>query len=181
MGYVRFSLAVSVTVWLAAIYPWGPELRCGLNSARPDGLHPDAHAALSGIEVAHRITQGINHSSDRGNVHGTDVTIRDQRYTAAVDISVRCLTETQIRTLLASLASVGFAGWYRKDGQDDWRGPPHIHAIWSGSPLKPVLRRQVESWLEGKNGLGPNRPYRFWQPDPQAKEEVRSRLRRLNL
>jgi len=159
-------------------YPWRPEVHCALNPARSEGLHPDARAALAGLALAHRITQGINHASSRGNVHDTDVTIRGQAYTAAVDISVRCLTEVQIKTLLGSLASAGFAGWYRKDGQDDWSGPPHIHAIWSASPLKPVLRRQVERWLDGNNGLGSNRPYRFWQPDSRMKETVRSRLSR---
>ena len=161
-------------------YPWRPEVRCSLNPSKPNGLHPDAHAALAGITLVHRITQGINHSSDRGNVHDTDVTIGGKAYTAAVDISVRCLTEAQIKTLLGTLASVGFAGWYRKDSEDDWAGPPHIHAIWSESQLKPVLRRQIEGWLEGRNGLGSNRPYRFWQPDLKMKEEIRWRYSRFN-
>jgi hypothetical protein len=161
-------------------YPWRPEVRCNLNPSRPAGLHPEAHAALAGIMLVHRVTQGINHSADRGNVHDTDVTIGGRNYTAAVDISVRCLTEAQIKTLLGSLAGVGIAGWYRKDGEDDWKGPPHIHAIWSASPLKPVLRRQVESWLEGRNGLGSNRLYQFWQPDLKMKENIRSRFSRYN-
>jgi hypothetical protein len=161
-------------------FPWGPQVRCTLNKARPGGLHPDALSALTRLTLAHRITQGINHSADRGNVHGTDVTIEGAVYTAAVDISVRCLTEAQIRTLLASLANAGFAGWFRKDGADGWSGPNHIHAIWTGSPLKPVLLRQVESWLEGRNGLGPNNPYRFWQPDMNMAQKIREAYRRFN-
>jgi hypothetical protein len=173
-------IAASASPQTRVNYPWRPQVQCALNPSKPGGLHPEAHAALDGLALVHRITQGINHSSERGNVHSTDVTLGGKAYTAAVDISVRCLTETQIKMLLESLARAGFAGWYRKDGQDDWTGPPHIHAIWSGSPLKPVLRRQVESWLEGRNGLGPNRPYRFWQPDMDMKEGVLSRFRRFN-
>jgi hypothetical protein len=174
------SLPVGAHPQTITNYPWRPEVRCALNPSRTAGLHPDAHAALKGLALIHRVTQGINHSSDRGNVHDTDVTIARQPYTAAVDISVRCLTEAQIKTLLESLANAGFAGWYRKDGQDDWSGPPHIHAIWSASPLKPVLKRQIESWLEEKNGLGSNRPYRFWQPDLKMKEEIRLRFRQFS-
>ena len=154
-------------------FPWGSEARCSLNPAKPQGLHPAAYAELTTIALTHRITQGINHSVERGNVHGVDGTLNGASYTGAVDISVRCLTKTQIKSLLEHLATLGFAGWYRKEGQDDWTGPPHIHAVWAGCRLKPVLRRQVEAWLSGGNGLGSNRPYRFWQPTAAAKEKVR--------
>src|SRR5215204_156265 len=83
-----------------ASYPWRPEVRCSLNPSKSGGLHPEAQAALARIRLAHRVTQGINHSADPGNVHDTDVRITSKDYTAAVDISVRCLTETQIKTLL---------------------------------------------------------------------------------
>lgn len=183
---VALAFSLAVAGWASAppqgnaSYPWRPEVRCSLNPAKSGGLHPEAHAALAGIKLVHRVTQAINHSKDPGNVHDTDVRIAGKDYTAAVDISVRCLTETQIKLLLGTLASVGFAGWYRKDSEDDWTGPPHIHAVWSASPLKPILRRQIESWLEGRNGLGSNRPYRFWQPDLKMKEEILSRYNRFN-
>src|SRR5436305_3753057 len=120
--------------------PWAPDAQCKLNPAKPAGLHPDALAALRGLSLAHRITQGINNSQEPRNVHGTDEEINGKAYTGAVDISVRCLTEAQIKTLLSDLANLGFAAWYRRDGRDDWTGPPHIHAVWAGSRLKPVLR-----------------------------------------
>ncbi|HLH31111.1 MAG TPA: hypothetical protein VKY31_07900 [Terriglobia bacterium] len=151
-----------------------------MNPAHPQGLHLDAYAALRKLELTHRITQGINHSADRGNVHDTDVRIEGKQYTAAVDISVRCLTETQIKTLLADLANAGFGGWYRRDGRDGWTGPPHVHAVWAGSRLKPFLQYQIESWLDGGNGLGSNQPYYFWQPSEQMKQNVRGLYRRFN-
>ena len=90
-------------------FPWAPEVQCKLNSPKPQGLHPDAYSALQSLALSHRITQGINHSSDRGNVHDTDGTINGNAYTGAVDISVRCLTAVQIKALLGRLAALGFA------------------------------------------------------------------------
>jgi hypothetical protein len=161
-------------------FPWAPEATCKLNPARPDGLHPSAYAALQSMAIAHRITQGINHWRERRNVHDTDVTVNGKAYTAAADISVRCLSEPQIKSLLTVLGNLGFAAWYRKNGVDDWTGPPHIHAVWAGCSLKPVLRWQVESWLEGGNGLGTNRRYQFWQSSPEMKEKVRARYNSAN-
>jgi hypothetical protein len=152
--------------------PWAPGIRCDLNPPKTQGLHPDAYSALQSLAVAHRITQGINHSPQKGNVHDTDGTVNGKAYTGAVDISVRCLTQAQIKSLLARLGSAGFAAWYRKAGQDGWAGPPHIHAVWAGCRLKPVLQEQVEDWLVGGNGLFSNQPYQFWQPLPGMKEKV---------
>lgn len=154
--------------------PWARDVVCNLNPSNSRGLHPDAIAALRSLSLDHRVTQGINHSVDRGNVHDTDVTIGGTRYTGAVDISVRCLTEPQIRTLLSSLADAGFAGWFRKPNEDSWTGPPHIHAIWVRCPLKTVLRRQVESWLQGKNGLQTDLPYAFWKASAELNSKIAS-------
>ena len=158
-------------------YPWAPDARCSLNPAKPAGLHPEAIAALQGLALAHRITQGINHAVERGNVHDTDGLVDGKAYTAAADISVRCLSEAQIRMLLDRLADAGFAAWYRKDGQDGWKGPPHIHAVFAGCRLKPVLHLQVEDWLRGGTGLSRNDPYKFWQPSSLAREKLFDRYR----
>lgn len=189
MSRRKFNFIAICLLWLAAEapatfaaekWPWAPDARCKLNPAKPQGLHPEAYSALKAESVAHRVTQGINHAADRGNVHDTDGTINGAAYTGAVDISVRCLTAVQIRLLLDRLAGVGFAAWYRKDGQDGWSGPPHIHAVFAGCRLKPVLQRQVESWLAGDNGLGSNQPYRFWQPNLEMKAKVGGFFRKFN-
>ena len=161
-------------------FPWAPEFACNLNPARPQGLHPGALQAVQMIGVAHRITQAMNNTSARRNVHQTDGTLNGRTYAGAVDISVRCLTAAQIKMLLSRLADVGFAAWYRKDGQDDWSGPPHIHAVWAGCNLKPVLQRQVESWIDGRNGLGGDHPYQFWHATTTMKDKVRTLYRMFN-
>jgi hypothetical protein len=168
-----FAVAAAQTPRQTPGPPWAPEVRCNLNPAKPQGLHPDAFSSLQGLAVAHRITQGINHSPDRGNVHDTDGTFNGKPYTGAVDISVRCLTQAQIKSLLAGLANLGFAAWYRKAGQDGWSGPPHIHAVWAGCRLKSILQEQVDSWLDGRTGLSSNETYRFWQAPQEVKEKVR--------
>jgi hypothetical protein len=118
--FLIFSLcllcAVPDLLGKAESYPWAPEFACKLNPAKPQGLHPDAYSALHNLTLAHRITQGINHSPDRGNVHDTDGTVNGIVYTGAVDISVRCLTPVQIRALLAGLANAGFAKAVRTAG-----------------------------------------------------------------
>src|SRR5262245_1046368 len=167
-------------LFAVVVFPWGPQVQCNLNPASPAGLHPDGYAALQSLSAAHRITQGINHSSSRGNVHDTDGIVIGNAYTGAVDISVRCLSETQIKTFLARLADSGFAAWYRKNGQDSWNGPPHIHAIWAGCRLKPILQHQVEEWLAGRNGLFSSRPYEFWQPSTPMKDKVSTLYRAFN-
>lgn len=172
--------AATVAPQAAEGFPWGPEVRCTLNPARPKGLHPGALSALEGISLAHRITNSLNTSPKRGNVHNADGTVNGQPYTGAVDISVRCLTEEQIKSLTGRLADSGFAAWYRKPGQDGWNGDPHIHAVWAGCSLKPVLRKQVESWLAGRNGLASDRVYQFWQPSDEMKAKVESLYRASN-
>ena len=176
-----FLIIASILTNQSTTPPWAPVRQCRLNPANPNGLHPGAYTALKDLSAAHRITQGMNTSSARGNVHQQDTTIDGKPYTGAVDISVRCLTEPQIRAFLTQLANAGFAAWYRKPGQDNWTGPPHIHAVWVGSRLKPVLRQQVESWLNGGNGLfSRDQPYRFWQPSRDAVERVRALYRGSN-
>jgi hypothetical protein len=157
-----------------ASYPWAPAIRCNLHPQRSQGLHPDAYARLQEMAVAHRITQGINHSTAKGNVHDTDGTDNGDTYTGAVDISVGCLTQKQIKALLVCLANAGFAAWFRDDGQDGWSGPPHIHAVWAGCRLKPALQKQVKSWLDGRNGLRSDQPYQFWRASLEMKENVNS-------
>ena len=174
------STIVLMIVMASAQYPWAPEVQCNLNPHSPRGIHPGAYSRLEELHLAHRITQGINHSQESGNVHDTDGTVGGNVYTGAVDISVRCLNPSQIKGLLAHLAEAGFAAWYRKDGQDGWNGPPHVHAVWAGCRLKPILRRQVEEWLAGGNGLGSNRPYRFWQASQDMEDKVMALYRSTN-
>ncbi|HEX2521771.1 MAG TPA: hypothetical protein VHP35_06555, partial [Terriglobia bacterium] len=55
-----------------------------------------------------------------------------------------------------------------------WKGPTHIHAVWAAEPLKPQLRRQIKSWLEGRTGLVRDVKYKYWQPSDQEREKIRT-------
>ncbi len=130
------------------------------------GLHPDASDALVFLGItADGITQTIGNAAASAGTHAQDGTADGHPYTAAVDLRVIGLSQSQIRQYIADLAAVGYAGWYRQPGADgvpsDWS--PHIHAVWVGAPMKASLRNQVRSWVDGRNGLVSDTPYQFHQ------------------
>jgi len=163
-------------------FPWTRESGCEFKPR--DGIYPSALAALSTVGLERRITNGLNLRAGRSNYHGPDNGESNPPYTAAVDLSTRCLTpqsDSSIRTMLSKLADLGFAAWYRQNGYDGWRGSAHIHAIFVGEPMKPQLRRQVRAWLEGNTGLAAHPgPYGFWEPTPEQREYIRATFKQAN-
>ena len=126
------------------------------------GLHPRASDALRAAGVsASRIMQTIGNAPASAGTHAQDGTFNGHPYSAATDISVSGLSNTQIRNLLEKLAKVGFAAWYRENGHDGWIGINHIHAVYANCLMKLSLRSQVRSWLDGRNGLVSNTIYQF--------------------
>jgi hypothetical protein len=162
---IGFAVLLPVTLAYAEDEPWLPRADCAITKRSSDGLVPEALAALEDVGVDHRITQTINLSSAPSNYHGTDGVLNGKDFTAAVDLSVRCLNPSAIKKLLSQLAGAGFAAWYRENGKDGWKGPTHIHAVWAAEPLKPQLRRQIKSWLEGRTGLVRDVKYKYWGDD----------------
>ncbi|WP_152032438.1 MULTISPECIES: hypothetical protein [Pseudomonas] len=156
-------------------YPWLPDPSCKLRKPHPEGLYPNALTGLNKLGLSARITQAWNPAPAASNVHGTDSAIDGVAYTGAVDLSTRCLDETQIKRLLKELTNTGFIAWYRKDGVDGWTGSNHVHAVWVGDTLKTVLRRQVTSWTKRKNGLRSDLEYQFWQADDATIEAIKTR------
>lgn len=144
------------------------------------GLHPDASDALRRVGISSdRIMQTIGGAPDSKGTHLQDGTVAGQPYSAATDISVRNWSQRKIRSVLEELGKEGFAAWYRQPGSDHWpsTSAPHIHAVYVGCKMKPILRRQVNAWLEGRNGLRSNAPYRFYKWSGPAKSKVRSLFR----
>jgi hypothetical protein len=164
----------------AATAPWAPEKSCNVRKANTSGLYPKALSALAELFLDHRVTQALNRSTAPSNYHAPDGSIEGSEFTGAADISVRCLSEEQIKELLTKLAKSGFAAWYRKPGADGWTDVAHVHAVWVRDPLKPVLKGQVKSWLEGRNGLRSNMTYKFWQPSNELRASVRSTFEAAN-
>ncbi|MNO34943.1 hypothetical protein D3C76_249900 [compost metagenome] len=177
LSVVKNSLTAVVFLMSLSAYasPWEASRNCHLNKSQSSGIYPEAAQKLSDLELIPRVTQGINQTKSPQNVHGTDDVIDGVPYTAAVDISVRCLDgdrDGKIKGLLTALAENGFVGWYRKNGSDGWSGADHIHAVWVKQKLKPSLEKQVNSWLEGKNGLRKDAVYQYWKPSDELKETV---------
>ena len=138
------------------------------------GLHPDASNALRYLGfTASRISQTIGNYAASAGTHAQDGTASGHPYSAATDLRIIGLTTPQIAKLLDDLASVGYAGWYRRPGYDGWPASeaPHIHAVWVGAPMKLILRNQVRDWIVGKNGLASHTTYTFhtW---PQCRRDA---------
>jgi len=159
-----------------ASYPWSEDKVCKLSNYKYTGLHPVLRKALDDLRLLHRVTNALNPSPKRSNYHNVDEVIDGIEVTSAVDISVRCLNDTQIKELLSLLAQNDIVGWLRRDGIDGWKGVQHIHAVWVGGKLKPQLKMQVHSWLEGRNGLKSNRHYDFWTPSEEEKSLIKTKF-----
>lgn len=141
------------------------------------GLHPRASDALRAAGVSSgRIMQTIGNAAASAGTHARDGYVNGQPYSAATDISVYGLSQTQIRNLLEKLAKVGFAAWYRHSGYDGWYGVNHIHAVYANCKMKSSLRSQVRSWLAGRNGLVSNTIYRFHTWSAAAKATVKAKF-----
>lgn len=123
---------------------------------------------------ASRITQTIGSAPASAGYHSSDGTADGRAYTAAVDLSTRDLSSTEIRALLQRLGENGFAAWYRQPGSDGWPASeaPHIHAVFAGVVMKSALRAQVRDFLDGRNGLTSHSIYRFWPPPADVREIV---------
>lgn len=139
------------------------------------GLHPEASDRLRCAGVsASRITQTIGSAPASAGYHAADGTADGLAYTAAVDLSTRDLSTTEIRDLLQRLGENGFAAWYRQPGADGWPASeaPHIHAVFAGVIMKSALRGQVRDFLDGRNGLTSHTIYRFWPPPADVRAIV---------
>jgi hypothetical protein len=143
------------------------------------GLHPRASDALRAAGVtASRIVQTIGNAAASAGTHAQDGTVNGHPYSAATDLSVSGLSNAQIQNLLARLAKVGFAAWFRFPGHDGWPASEvrHIHAVYANAKMKASLRSQVRSWLVGRNGLVSNTLYGFFHWTAAEKAVVRGKF-----
>ncbi|HEX8108833.1 MAG TPA: hypothetical protein VF516_13970 [Kofleriaceae bacterium] len=143
------------------------------------GLHPRASDALRSIGItASRILQTIGNAPASAGTHAQDGVVNGHPYSAATDLSVSGLSNAQIKNLLARLAKVGFAAWFRWPGHDGWPASEvrHIHAVYANAKMKAALRSQVRSWLVGRNGLVSNTLYSFFQWTAAEKAVVRNKF-----
>ncbi|WP_394842678.1 hypothetical protein LZC95_37100 [Pendulispora brunnea] len=140
------------------------------------GLHQKASDALRKVGVAaSRITQTIGNASASAGTHKADGTANGKKYCAATDISVRNLSDAQVKTLVSKLDSAGFAAFFRNPGKDGWPANQarHIHAVFAGVKMKASLRAQVQDFLVDKNGLASHGPYKFYKATKAQKDNVR--------
>ena len=147
------------------------------------GLHPDASDRLRCIGIgADDISQTIGNAPASAGYHAQDGTAGGQPYTAAIDIRIGGRSTSQIKALLGSLGSYGFAAWYRKPGSDGWPSDeaPHIHAVYAGCAMKSALDGQVKDYRAGLNGLSSHTRYTFWTASQAVRDAVYSLWNKYN-
>jgi hypothetical protein len=140
------------------------------------GLHPKASDRLRCVGItAARITQTIGSASASAGTHAQDGVYDGRAYSAATDLSVSGLTDSQVKTLLARLDAIGFAAFFRKPCYDGWpcSEARHIHVVFAGAYMKSSLRAQISDFLAGKNGLASHTTYNFYQPPAEVKAYVK--------
>ena len=89
---------------IVKVHPWGSSSECKLGDYHSTGIHPEAESTMMDLDLGHRITQGFNPSAKASNYHGQDSISEGSPVTSAIDISVRCLSDAEIRLLLDTLA-----------------------------------------------------------------------------
>lgn len=140
------------------------------------GLHPIASDKLRCVGItAARITQTIGGAQASAGTHLQDGVAGGHPYSAAIDLSVRGLTDAQVRVLVARLDAMGFAAFFRNPGRDGWPASEarHVHAVFAGARMKASLRAQIADFLAGKNGLASHTTYTFYEPPAEVKAYVK--------
>lgn len=141
------------------------------------GLHPDASDALRVLGIgAGQIIQTIGSIAASAGTHEADGTVNGLPYSAATDISVKGMSDAQIRSFLTRMTAYGFAGWYRRPGFDGWPASeqPHMHVIFAGAPMKRLLRDQCRDFFVNKNGLVGHAVYTFLAWPLASRNEVKA-------
>jgi hypothetical protein len=140
------------------------------------GIHPVASDRLrcAGVSAA-RIMQTIGSAAASAGTHAQDGVYNGHAYSAATDISVKGLSESQVRSLVARLDALGFAAFYRNPGSNGWPSSEirHMHVVFAGARMKSSLRSQISDFLAGRNGLASHTAYTFYQPPASVKDYVR--------
>jgi hypothetical protein len=140
------------------------------------GLHPIASDRLRCLGItAGRVTQTIGSAAASAGTHAQDGTYAGHAYSAATDLSVSGLTDTQVKELITRLDAMGFAAFYRNPGHDGWPSTEvrHVHAVFAGAYMKSSLRAQIADFLIDKNGLASHTTYTFYKAPADVKAFVK--------
>jgi len=157
-----------------------------------DFMHPAARAAFdaacktSDLKLVIVQTEGSAPAS--AGTHGSDGKYQQpdgtwHSYSAALDLSVKqgatkistgehlALTEERIKWALYNLALHGFAGWYRRPSQGF--DAVHLHVVFAGVKMKPMLQKQVRDFLADRTGLASHGHESFWTAPPEVDAKIR--------
>ena len=101
-------------------------------------------------------------------------------YSAAADLSVMNptrLTNTQIATWIEELCRAGFIAFYRTAPFS-----PHIHTVYAGVRMKPILLSQCKDFFAARNGLVSHTSIedKFWCPSDTLRDIPRAMFKESN-
>lgn len=132
-------------------------------------MYPGARAALAAAGVPESaLTQTYG---DAPASVGTHCPEPGKSYSAATDMQQGSDPCGRTRRLRLQ----GFAAWFRT--APEFPGNLHIHAVYAGAPgLKASLKRQVDSFLQGRDGLARNKIDNHCPITEAEKAAVRSAL-----
>lgn len=115
-----------------------------------------------------RVVQALGYAEKSKGFHAPDGTLKGKPYTAAMDLSVRGLTDNQIATWMDEMARAGIGSFFRDPDDPLWRNNGHIHGFYCGLPMKPQLDSQVRDYKKGLNGLVSHKPVDgYFYPTPE--------------
>jgi hypothetical protein len=163
--------------------PAPPPSSCPHRPQLKFGLHPVASDLLrcAGI-TADRVLQTIGNAAASAGTHAQDGVVDGLAYSAATDISVSGMSDSQVRTLVSRLDSLGFAAFYRDPGHDGWPSGEirHMHIVYAGCRMKASLQSQIHDFENNRNGLASHTFYSFYQATLAQKQKVLSLFNRFN-
>lgn len=111
-----------------------------------------------------RVVQALGYAEKSKGFHAPDPgvggsgAINHEKYTGAMDCSIKGLSDTRIATWIDEMARAGIAAFFRNPDDPVWRGNGHIHGMYCGVPLKDELDSQVRDFHNRLNGLVGHRP-----------------------
>lgn len=125
------------------------------NGSKPAMVDPKALGAYCGAKIktggTWTISQGLGNAKASGVYHYAEP---GSIYTAALDVSVRSKSKSDIEKLVRNMRLNGWAVWYRScSSNSDWCGNEHIHGAYAGVPTKKELQGQINDFVVGKDGM----------------------------
>ena len=147
---------------------------------RKYGVHPLMWQILQEIGIpASRCGQAIGHAAASVGTHVKTGVYDGADYSPCLDFHVTDLSHADALTYIVTpLAARGCPAFLRVPGADGWPAADayHVHAIYPGCNLTPIVAHQVMDWLSvpTRNGLARHQPFEAYKASPSDREACKA-------